>query len=98
MYPSGLVPAEPPLELRDAPVLQLRGAPQVGLALGALELRARLDDLALDVGDGAHGLLLALPLDEHRVELLAALGQVGLDRRQALLGGLVGLVAQRLLL
>ena len=50
------------LELGDAPVLQLGGPAQVGLALRALELGAGLVELALDVGDAADGLLLALPL------------------------------------
>ena len=41
------------LELGDRPVLQLGGAAQIGLALGALELDPRLLELLLDLGDGA---------------------------------------------
>src|SRR5829696_3259138 len=95
---GGLELGQAGLEGRDAAVLQLGGLAQVGLALGALELRAGLVELALDLADALDGLLLALPLDEHRVELLAAPGQLGLDRLQARAGGLVGLLLERLLL
>ena len=55
------------LELGDAPVLQLGGAAEVGLALGALELGAGLLELALDVARRRSiDVLLALPLGGHR--------------------------------
>ena len=70
---------QPLLELGDRPVLELGGAAQVGLALRLLELDLGLLDLLLEVGDGADGLLLALPLGVHRVRALALLGQRPLE-------------------
>ena len=70
---------EPLLELGDRPVLELGGAAEVGLALGALELDLGLLELLLELGHGADGLLLALPLGVHRVGALALLGQRALE-------------------
>ena len=60
------------LELGDRPVLELGRAAEIGLALSALELGLRLLELLLELGDGADGLLLALPLGVHRGRALAA--------------------------
>ena len=68
------------LELGNLAVAQLGRALQVGLALGPLELGARLLEPLLEVADGADGLLLALPLGVHARRALAQLGELALDR------------------
>ena len=84
------------LELGDRPVLELGGAAQVGLALGALELGLRLLDPLLELGDGTDGLLLALPLGVHRVGALALLGQRPLELLATRDRARIIVVAQRL--
>ena len=70
---------EPLLELGDRAVLELRRATQIGLALRPLQFHLGLLDLLLELGHGAHGVLLALPLGVHRVRALALLGQRPLE-------------------
>ncbi len=77
------------LELGDLAVAQLGGALVVELALGALELRARLVEALGDLAEALGGLLLALPLGAHAGDLLAQLGELALDLRAALGGGVV---------
>ena len=84
------------LELGDRPVLELGGAAQVGLALGALELGLGLLDPLLELGNGADGLLLALPLGVHRVGALALLGQRPLELLAPRERARVVVVAERL--
>ena len=66
---------KPALQLGDRPVLQLRRAAEVGLALGALEFQTLLVELALDLGEALDRLLLALPFGRHRRGALLLLGQ-----------------------
>ena len=68
---------------------QLGGALVVELALGALELRARLVEALGDLAETLGGLLLALPLGAHAGGLLAQLGELALDLGAALGGGVV---------
>ena len=82
-------------ELGDVLVEELRGALEVGIALGSLGLEPRLLELLLELGDALDRLLLALPLRLHRIRALAQLGEVPLDRLAALDRGRVGLLAQR---
>ncbi len=69
------------LELGDRAVLKLGRAPEVGLALGALEVGPRLLELLLDIGDRTQRLLLALPLGVHPGRLFALLGERALELR-----------------
>ena len=82
-------------ELGDLFVAQLGGALEVGLPLGALDLRARLLEALFQLGGALDRVLLLLPLRLHLGRALLELGELGLDRRAALLGGLVLLLAQR---
>ena len=84
------------LDLGDRPVAELRGATEVGLALSLLELHPGLLELLLKVGDGAHGLLLALPLGVHRVRALALLGERPLELLAPCHRARIVVVAQRL--
>src|SRR5215218_3048735 len=72
-----------------------RGALQVGLALGALELAVGLLEALLELLHGLDGVLLDLPLGLHRARLLAQLGELALDRLAALDRRRVGLLLQR---
>ena len=77
------------LELGDRPVLELGGAAEVGLALGALELDLGLIDLLAELGDGApivsfsrcHSACIAggalLLLGQRPLELLATRDRAG---------------------
>ncbi len=84
------------LELGDGPVAELGGATQVGLALSALELDLGLLELLLKLGDGADGVLLALPLGVHRVGALALLGERPLELLAARHRAGIIVIAQRL--
>ena len=77
------------LELRDLAVAQLGGALVVELALGALELAARLVEALAQLAVALGLLLLALPLGAHAGRLLAQVGELALDLLRALGGGLV---------
>ena len=83
------------LELGDDPVAKLGGALEVGGALGALDLAAGGLELLLGLGDRADRVLLGLPLRLHRGRALALLGELALERRAALRGGVVGLLGER---
>ena len=61
---------------------QLGGALEVELALGALELRARLVEALGQLAEALGLLLLALPLGAHARGLLAQLGELALDLRR----------------
>ena len=82
----------------DAPVAQLRGPAQVTVALGALGLPAQGLELLLERARRVDRVLLALPAGGQRVELLAALGELGPQGGEALRGRGVGLLGQRHLL
>src|ERR1700755_1294895 len=68
---------------------QLGGALVVQLALGALELAARLVEALAQLAVALGLLLLALPLGAHAGGLLAQRGEPALDLRAAGGGGLV---------
>ena len=68
---------------------QLGGALVVALALGALELAARLVEPLAQLAVALGLLLLALPLGAHAGGLLAQLGELALDLGLAVGGGLV---------
>ena len=86
------------LELAHRAVAKLGGPLEVTLALGALGLGARAFELLLEVTDLGDGALLVLPVSDHGRPLLGQLGELDLDRLQALLGDLVRLLRQRRLL
>ena len=78
------------------PVLELGRAPEIGLALGALELDPRLLEALLDVGHRAERLLLALPLGVHPGRGLALLGERPLELLAARGRAGIVVVAERL--
>src|SRR5205085_9518225 len=80
---------EPVLEVGDLAVAQLGRALVVDVALGALELPARLVEALAQPAVALGLLLLALPLGAHPRGLLAQLGQLALDLGGALDRGLV---------
>src|SRR4051794_64416 len=86
------------LEVGDLAILELGGALQVGVALGALDLALGAIELGLDVAHGAESVLLLLPLSLHRVGALAQVGELALDRLAPFDRHRVGLLRQRLLL
>src|SRR3954467_3262792 len=77
------------LEVRDLTVAQLGRALVVELALGALELAARLVEALAQLAVALGLLLLALPLGAHAGRLLAQVGELALDLLPSLGGGLV---------
>ncbi len=86
------------LQLRDLPVAQLGGALEVGLALGPLGLAAGFLQSRLGFVDRVDRPLLVLPAGVHLVEALVQLGELGLERLEPRLGGVVGLLLHRLAL
>jgi hypothetical protein len=92
----GLGRGELLVELGDGPVLQLGGTAEIGFALGALQVDPGLLQLRSDLGDGAQGLLLPLPLGVHRVGALKLGGEAVLQLLTPSGGGRVdvGVVAQ----
>ncbi len=86
------------LQLRDLAVAQLRRALQVGGPLRPLGLAASLLEPRLRRLDRLDRLLLVLPARFHLAGALAQLGQLGLERLEARLRGLVALFLQRLAL
>jgi hypothetical protein len=80
------------LQLRHAPVADLGRLLEVGLPL---HLLAQGLELLLELADRADGLLLGLPVGDHRRLLLVELGQLLLEGLEPLLAGGVGLLGQR---
>ena len=86
------------VELAHRAVAQLRGLLEVALALGLLRVHARLLEPLLQLADLGDGVLLVLPVRDHRVALLGERRELALDRLEAVLRRLVGLLRQRRLL
>jgi hypothetical protein len=80
---------QPPLELGDLAVAQLRGALVVELALRAVELGPRGGQPLGDLRGALELLLLALPLGAHAGEPLLGLGELALELLAAVDGGVV---------
>ena len=81
------------LELRDRAVAQLGGAPEVALTRGDLELALGDGQLLAQVADALQLVLLGLPLGLHAGGTLAEVGELALQRLEALRGRLVVLLA-----
>src|SRR5919197_6552929 len=88
----------PLLELRNAPVAQLRGPLEIRVALGALRLALDFLELGLRGLDLVDRALLVLPAGLHLRRALAHVRELGLDRLSTLDGGLILLLLQRLAL
>src|SRR5256712_2918442 len=86
------------LQARQRAVLQLRGAPQIALALRFRHLLVRVLDLRLHLADALDGLLLVLPVRLERAHLLVEASDLAADLVEAALGERVGLLLERLLL
>ncbi len=86
----GLVDA--PLELGDPAVADLGGDVEIGLAL---ELRAQVLELLLEVADGVDRLLLGLPVLLHRRPLDVELGELVVEGVETLPGRGVALLLER---
>ena len=86
------------LERREAAVLELGGAVQVVGALGLLDVLFHLFDLGAQFALLPQGLLIGLPLRAERAGLGLQLGQLLFQLFQAVAGGLVGFLLQRLAL
>ena len=86
------------VEVAHRAVAQLRGLLEVAVALGLLGLGAGVLELLLERADLGDGVLLVLPVRDHRVALLGERRQLLLERGEALLRRLVGLLGQRRLL
>ena len=82
-------------EVADGAVAELRGLLEVALALGHLGLGARALELLLDRADLGDGVLLVLPVRDHCVALLGQRRELFVERGEALLRRLVGLLGQR---
>ena len=93
-----LLGGERALQLGERAVAQLGGATEVGGQLGALGVVAHLLDALLDVADGADGALLLLPALAQLLGALLEVGEVTLQRGEALPRGGVRLLAQSLAL
>jgi hypothetical protein len=72
------------VELAHRAVPQLGRLREVSLALGHLGVGARLFKTLFQRADLGDGVLLVLPVRDHRVTLLGELGQLGLERRESL--------------
>ena len=94
----GLLLGQPVGQLLERPVLELGGRRVVGLALGLLDARRQRLELGLGRADRGDGRLLRLPALLHGAGLLLDVGQLLLERVEARLRGVVGLLAQRLAL
>ncbi len=88
----------PALDLGDRPVAKLGGALEVGLALGLLGLAQGRVELASGLLADVDRVLLALVAGGQGRAALLGVGELGLERPEARLRGLVLLVLQRLLL
>ena len=86
------------LELRDLAVLDLAGLGEVGLALGAVVAALGIGQIRLGDLDRLDRVLLVLPAGLHLAGALLELRQLGLDRREPVLGGAILLLLERLLL
>ena len=86
------------LELRQRLVLELGRGLVVGLALGLLDPDLELLELRLRRPDRLDRGLLGLPALLQRAGLLLEVGELLLERGEARLRGVVGLLAQRLAL
>ena len=86
------------LELAERAVTQLRRLLEVALALGLLGIGAGRLHALLQRADLGDGVLLVLPVRDHRVALLGQRGELLLDGVEALLRRLVGLLGERGLL
>ena len=95
---AGVLGLELTLELDERAVAELGRSLQVGVALRALGLGARLLDARLQLADAVDPLLLLLPVRGHRVPLFLEVGELLLEAGEAVLRRLVGLLAQRGLL
>ena len=89
---------QPVGELLERAVLELGGRRVVGLALGLLDPRLERLELGLGRADGGDRRLLGLPALLHRAGLLLEVGELLLERLEARLRRVVGLLAQRLAL
>ena len=89
---------EPRLELGDPAVGDLAGTRQIAAALRHLELVAQAVELLLQLLAFGVLLLLRLPLRGELGRALLELGKLLLELGQAVLGGLVGLLLERLAL
>src|SRR5947207_293252 len=94
----GLLLGDRPLELRDLAVAELRGALEVGLALGPLCVAIGLLEPRLRLLDRLDRALLVLPPGLHLAGALAQLGKLGLDRLASSDRHLVLFLLQRLAL
>ena len=86
------------LQLGDPAVEDLAGTRQVALALEPLGLRAQLVDLLAQLADALERGLLALPAGLEPAQLLLAVGEVGAQPLEPVVGGVVGLALERELL
>ena len=86
------------LQFRERAVLQLRGAVEVVLPFGPLDVRLRLLDLLADRLKLLHALLLGLPLGFHGIRVGLGIGQFLLQLLEAILGSLVLFLAKGLAL
>ncbi len=85
------------LELGDLAVADLSGEGKVRIALSAVEPPLGVADVVLRLLDRLDCLLLVLPPGGHLGGALAQVGEVGLDRREPRLRGVVLLLLERLL-
>ena len=93
-----LLLGQPVVQLLERAVLELGGGGEVGLALGLLDADLERLDLRLGRPDRGDRGLLGLPALLERAELLLEVGELLLERRQARLRRVVGLLAQGLAL
>ena len=93
-----LLLGEPVVELLERRVLQLGRGREVGLALGLLDADLELLQLRLRRADRGDRGLLGLPALLHAAGLLLEVGELLLERLEAGLRRVVGLLAQRLAL
>ena len=86
------------VEVAHGAVAQCRRLLEVALTLGHLGLGARVLQLLLERADLADGVLLVLPVRDHRVAVLGQGRQLLVERGEPVLRRLVGLLGQRGLL
>ena len=85
---SCLFGLQPPLQVRDAAVLQLGGLRVVAGSLGLLDLGPRPFEVFLDLSSRLDGALLLLPVSPESVSALLQIGQLSLQTAQAFTRGL----------
>jgi hypothetical protein len=85
-------------DIRDDAVGELAGALEAALALGDVQLAARLVEPLLQLLGAGQDLLLGLPAGVQLLRTGVQLGDLGIELGQALLGGRVGFLPERALL